>query len=184
MFLENKKIALAVTGSIAAYKAADIASLLVKEGAEVQVLMTREAAEFITPLTLKTLSRRPVLCDLWADKLGRGDWEPEHIAVADWADVLLVAPATAHVIACFAAGLAPDVVTCAYLATRAPVVVAPAMNGKMLDHPATQRNLDVLRSRGNLIVEPATGTLACGYAGKGKLASPAEIVEHVANLFL
>lgn len=182
MFLENKKIALAVTGSIAAFKAADIASLLVKEGAEVQVLMTREATEFITPLTLKTLSRRPVICDLWANE--RGDWAPEHIAVADWADVLLVAPATAHIIACFAAGLAPDLVTCTYLATRAPVVIAPAMNGKMLEHPATRRNLDVLRSRGNLIVEPATGTLACGYEGKGKLASPPEIVEHVANLFL
>lgn len=183
MFLENKKIALAVTGSIAAYKAADIVSLLVKEGAQVRVLMTREATEFITPLTLKTLSRNPVCNDLWAEKSGENQ-TPEHIALADWADVFLVAPATAHVIACFAAGLAPDVVSSTYLATRAPVVIAPAMNGKMFEHPATQNNLDILRSRGHLIVEPATGMLACGYAGKGKLAPPAEIIERVTNLFL
>lgn len=179
MFLEKKKIALAVTGSIAAYKAAEIVSLLVKEGAEVQVLMTKEAAEFITPLTLKTLSRRPVICDLWAEDEG---WVPGHIAVAGWADLFLAAPATAHMIACFANGLAPDVVSCTYLATRAPVVIAPAMNCNMLDHPATQENIAKLRARGNLIVEPAAGMLACGYEGRGKLASPVEIVEHVVNI--
>ncbi len=179
MFLENKKIALAVTGSIAAYKAAEIVSLLVKEGAQVRVLMTPEAARFISPLTLKTLSRNPVISDLWAEG---EDWVPEHIAVAGWADLFLVAPATAHMIACFANGLAPEVVSCTYLATRAPVVIAPAMNCNMLDHPATQENLDKLRLRGNVIVEPAAGMLACGYEGRGKLAAPSEILEHVINI--
>ena len=178
-FLEGKKIALGVTGSIAAYKAAEIVSLLKKEGADVQVLMTRESEEFITPLTLKTLSRRSVACDLWADS---ASWKPEHIDIAEWADLLLVAPATAHVIACFAHGLAPDVLTCVYLATRAPVVVAPAMNVNMLAHPATQANLEILRERGNVIVEPDAGMLACGYEGKGKLAAPARIVERIVDI--
>lgn len=179
MFLERKKILLGVTGSIAAYKAAEIVSLLVKEGAEVQVLMTREAAQFITPLTLKTLSRRPVFSDLWD---AQGDWKPEHIAVADWADLFLVAPATAHMIACFAQGLAPEIIACTYLATRAPIVIAPAMNCKMYEHAATQENLEKLRARGNAIVEPVSGTLACGDAGKGKMASPEAILERVANI--
>lgn len=178
-FLEGKKIALGVTGSIAAYKAAEIVSLLKKEGADVQVLMTREAEEFITPLTLKTLSRRSVARDLWADS---ASWKPEHIDIAEWADLLLVAPATAHVIACFAHGLAPDVLTCVYLATRAPVVIAPAMNVNMLSHPATQANLEILRERGNVVVEPDAGMLACGYEGKGKLAAPARIVERIVDI--
>lgn len=179
MFLENKKIALAVTGSIAAYKAAEITSLLVKEGAEVRVLMTKEAERFIAPLTLKTLSRNPVVSDLWDEREG---WIPEHIAVAGWADLFLVAPATAHIMACFANGLAPEVVSCTYLATRAPVIIAPAMNCNMLDHPATQENIMKLRSRGNIIVEPTAGMLACGYEGRGKLAAPSEILEHVVNV--
>lgn len=179
MFLENKKIALAVTGSIAAYKAAEITSLLVKEGAEVHVLMTPEAARFITPLTLKTLSRNAVISDLWDEREG---WVPGHIDIAGRVDLFLVAPATAHMIACFANGLAPDVISCTYLATRAPVVIAPAMNCNMLDHPATQENLAKLRSRGHIIVEPAAGMLACGYEGRGKLADPKAIVEHVVNI--
>lgn len=177
--LQGKKIALGVTGSIAAYKAAEIVSLLKKEGAEVQVLMTKEAEEFITPLTLKTLSQRPVACDLW-DK--NSSWVPEHIDIAGWADAYLVAPATAHIIACFAHGLAPEVLSCVYLATRAPVIIAPAMNVNMLNHPATQANLQILRERGHTIIEPADGMLACGYAGKGKLAPPAEIVARLAEL--
>lgn len=179
MFLENKKIALAVTGSIAAYKAAELVSLMIKEGAQVRVLMTQEAKQFITPLTLKTLSRNEVVSDLWNEREG---WIPGHIDIAGWADLFLVAPATAHMIACFANGLAPEVVSCTYLATRAPVVIAPAMNCNMLDHPATQENLAKLRSRGNVIVEPAAGMLACGYEGRGKLAAPSEILEHVVNI--
>ena len=171
-FLEGKKIALGVTGSIAAYKAADIVSLLVKEGAEVQVLMTKEAQAFITPLTLKTLSRRSVISGLWENS---PSWKPEHIEIASWADLYLVAPATAHI-------LASDVLSCVYLATRAPVVIAPAMNVNMLTHPATQANIRTLRERGNIIIEPAEGMLACGDSGKGKLAPPAEIVDRVVDI--
>lgn len=179
-FLEGKKIALGVTGSIAAYKAAEITSLLVKEGAEVQVLMTEEAKEFITPLTLKTLSRRPVYCGLWNEDAA--SWKPGHIEIAGWADLFLVAPATAHIIACFAQGLAPEALSCVYLATRAPVVIAPAMNVNMLTHPATQTNLNILRERGNIIIEPDEGMLACGYSGKGKLAAPAKIVDRLVDI--
>ena len=179
MFLEGKKIALAVTGSIAAYKAAEICSLLIKEGASVRVLMTREAKEFITPLTLQTLSRNPVADDLWA---APKNWVPEHIDIATWADLFLVAPATAHIIACFAQGLAPEIVSTTYLATKAPVVIAPAMNSNMFEHPATQANLQILRSRGNVIVEPAEGRLACGVNGKGHLAPVVEIVEHISSI--
>lgn len=179
-FLHGKRIVLGVTGSIAAYKAADITSQLVKLGAEVQVVMTREATQLIQPLTLQVLSRRPVASDLWAE--GQG-WQPGHIEIADSADLLLVAPATAHTLACFAHGLAPDLLTGIYLATPAPVMLAPAMNGKMLDHAATQANLAVLRARGHAIIEPAEGLLACGYEGKGKLAPVEEIVERVTTFF-
>ena len=178
-FLEGKKIALGVTGSIAAYKAAEIVSLLVKEGAEVQVLMTEEAEKFITPLTLKTLSRRPVLRGLWDDA---ASWKPGHIDIASWADFYLIAPATAHIIGCFARGLAPEALSCVYLATRAPVIIAPAMNVNMLTHPATQENLEILRKRGHIIVEPEEGLLACGDSGKGKLAAPAKIVKQLIDL--
>lgn len=178
--LEGKKIALAVTGSIAAFKAAEIVSLLRKSGADVRVLMTREAAEFITPLTLKTLSRNDVALDLWAKN---APWKPEHIALADWADALLVAPATAHIIACFAHGLAPEIVSCTYLATRAPVFVVPAMNVNMLEHAATQANIATLRARGNVVLEPETGALACGTDAKGRLPAPAAIVAALEKIF-
>lgn len=179
-FLHGKKIVLGITGSIAAYKAADITSQLVKLGAAVQVVMTREATEFIQPLTLQVLSRRPVACDMWAESKG---WQPGHIDIADSADLLLVAPATAHTLACFAQGLAPDLLTSIYLATPAPVMLAPAMNGKMLRHVATQENIATLRARGHAIVEPAEGMLACGYEGEGKLAPVAEIIERVTTFF-
>ncbi len=178
--LDGKTILLGVTGSIAAYKAADITSQLVKLGASVHVVMTREATEFITPLTLQVLSRNPVGHDLW--KEGEG-WQPGHIELADRADLLLVAPATAHILACFAQGLAPDLLTSIHLATPAPVMVAPAMNGKMLKHPATQENLGILRKRGVRVVEPVEGLLACGYEGAGKLAPVETIVEAVKSFF-
>jgi phosphopantothenoylcysteine synthetase/decarboxylase len=179
-FLNDKRIVLGVTGSIAAYKAADIVSQLVKLGARVRVVMTREAARFITPLTLQVLSRQPVASDMW--ELSR-DWEPGHIALADDADLLLVAPATAHILGCFAHGLAPDLLTSVYLATPAPVMIAPAMNGKMLGHAATQANLSTLRLRGNIIIEPAEGMLACGSEGRGRLAAVPGIVERVTAFF-
>ncbi len=174
MSWQGKFIVLGITGSIAAYKAAELTSQLVKGGAEVHVVMTKEAQQLIGPITLQTLSRHPVGTDLWKEGPG---WQPSHIDLADRADLLLVAPATAHILACFAAGMAPDLLTSLYLATCAPVVLAPAMNGKMLAHPATQTNLRILRERGHTIVEPAEGLLACGYEGKGKLATIEDILE-------
>lgn len=180
MSLAGKNIVLGVTGSIAAYKAADIVSLLVKHRAEVHVVMTASATRFITPLTLRTLSRHPVAAGLWDDEK---DWEPGHIDLADHADLLLVAPATAQTIARFAHGLADDLLSSIYLATPAPTMLAPAMNGKMLAHAATQANLATLRSRGHRIIEPAEGLLACGYEGKGKLALVEDVLAAVEDFF-
>lgn len=177
--LAGRTILLGITGSIAAYKAADIASALVKAGADVHAVLSENGARFITPLTLKTLTRNPALVDLWEE--GEG-WQPGHIELADKADLLLVAPATAHTLACMAHGLAPNLLTSIYLATPAPVLLAPAMNSKMLAHPATQANLATLKARGHGIIEPAEGVLACGYEGKGKLAPVDTIVEAAVEL--
>jgi len=176
--LKGKMIALGVTGSIAAYKAADLCSALVKLGADVHVIMTQSAARFISPMTMRTMSRNTVATDMWDES----KWKPGHIDIADAADLLLVAPATAHLIAEFAQGLAPDLLTCAYLATRAPTLIAPAMNGKMLDHPATQANIELLKQRGVQFVEVAEGMLACGYEGRGRLAPVEMIVEESVKL--
>lgn len=170
--MKGKTIVLGVTGSIAAYKAADLTSMLVQAGAEVRVVMTEAAARIVAPITLQTLSRNPVAVDLWAEENG---WQPGHIDLADSADLLAVVPATANTIACFAHGLAPNLLCNIYLATQAPVLIAPAMNGKMLAHPATCRNLEILERRGNTVLETAEGMLACGYEGKGKLA-PVEAI--------
>jgi phosphopantothenoylcysteine decarboxylase len=172
-------IVLGITGSIAAYKAADLASQLVKQGHEVRVVMTRAAAEFITPLTLQTLTRNPVIVSLEDEKQS---WKPGHIELADAADLFLVAPATANVLGEFANGLAPDPLTSVYLALprTTPVLIAPAMNGKMWLHPATQRNVTRLKEDGCLFVDPATGGLACGYEGIGRLAPVEEILERAA----
>lgn len=177
--LKDRTIILGVTGSIAAYKAADLTSRLVEYGAEVFPVLTESACRFIQPLTLQTLARNPAASDLWAEEDG---WQPGHIEIADRADLLLVAPATANCLANFAHGLAPDLLTSIHLATRAPVLLAPAMNGKMLEHPATQANLLSLRERGYKIVDVENGRLACGYEGLGKLASIDAILESV--LFL
>ena len=161
-------IVLGVTGSIAAYKAADLTSLLVKGGASVTVVMTADAQRFITPLPFKTLSRRPVITDLYDEDEG---WKPSHIRVADEADILLVAPATANCIAKLAHGLADDALTCIALAVRphTRVFIAPAMNGKMWLHPATQANVAVLKDRGVEFIGPDEGMLSCGYEGVGRL---------------
>lgn len=179
--LAGKTVILGVTGSIAAYKAADITSQLVKWGAAVHVIMTDSACRFIAPLTLQTLSRNPVHTSMWNDIK---EWEPGHISLADRADLLLAAPATAQTIANFAHGLAPDLLCNTYLATRAPVVIAPAMNGKMLDHDATQQNLKILEKRGHTIMETQYGMLACGYEGKGKLATVESICETACSVLL
>ncbi len=168
-----KTVVLGVTGSIAAYKAAEVVSLLRNKGHEVFVVMTRSAADFITPLTLATLSRNPVLGDL-GEEQGES-WKPGHIELADRADLLLVAPATANSIARLAHGFADDALGAVALATRAPVLIAPAMNGKMWEHPATQENCERLRRRRVEFIGPASGMLACGYEGSGRLAEPADI---------
>ena len=168
------RIILGVTGSIAAYKAADIASLLTKRGHQVTCVMTKAAVEFITPLTLQTLSRQPVITDLFAEKEG---WQPGHIQLADDADLLLIAPATADTLSRLAHGGASDALSAIALATRAPIVIAPAMNGKMWLHAATQQNVAILKSWGHTFIEPAEGLLACGYEGVGRLAPVESIVQ-------
>jgi phosphopantothenoylcysteine decarboxylase/phosphopantothenate--cysteine ligase len=161
-----KCVVLGVTGSIAAYKSAELASLLVKQGHDVFVVMTRDAAEFITPLTLQTLSKNPVTTSFFDEK---ENWPPGHIELADRANLLLVAPATANVIAELAHGLASHPLAAIALATRAPILMAPAMNGKMWDHPATQENVGRLKARGVEFIGPEEGMLACGYEGVGRL---------------
>ncbi len=173
------RIILGVTGSIAAYKAADLASQLTKAGHGVTCVLTKSALEFVTPLTLGTLSKNPVITDLFAEKEG---WQPGHIQLADEADLLLIAPATANILASMANGFAHDALTAIALATRAPILIAPAMNGKMWQHPATQRNVETLRGFGAQFVEPASGMLACGYEGVGRLAEVETILQAVANV--
>jgi phosphopantothenoylcysteine decarboxylase/phosphopantothenate--cysteine ligase len=173
------KIALGVSGGIAAYKAAEIVRLLQDRGIRVQVVMTRAAREFIQPLTFAALSGEKVITDMFGAGAGEHpniDSAVEHIAVAQSIDALLVAPATADVLAKFAQGMATDFLTTLYLATTAPVVVAPAMNVNMWEHPATQANLDILKKRGVHIVEPGAGYLACGMTGPGRLAENEAIV--------
>jgi phosphopantothenoylcysteine synthetase/decarboxylase len=170
----RRTVVLGVTGSIAAYKSAEIASLLRKAGHEVFVVMTRAAAEFITPLTLATLSRHPVLSDLSEEQ--EGGWKPGHIELADRADLILVAPASADSIARLANGFADDALGAVALATRAPLLIAPAMNGKMWEHPATRTNTETLRNRGASFVGPEEGMLACGYEGTGRLAAVEGII--------
>src|SRR5246500_2404903 len=176
------KVALGVAGGIAAYKAAEIVRLLQERGIRVQVVMTEAAQEFIKPLTFAALSGEKVVPGMFA---GSGAEQPniasaiEHIAVAQSIDALLVAPATADVLAKFAQGVANDFLTTLYLATTAPVIVAPAMNVNMWEHPATQQNLEILRKRGVKIVEPGSGYLACGMTGPGRLAENEAVVAAV-----
>ena len=173
--LAGKTIALGVSGSIAAYKSADLASELRKAGADVHVVMTESATQFISALTLGTLSRNPVLTSFWDEE----GWQPGHIELADKIDLFLVAPATAQQVGNYANGLAPDLLGAIYLATKATVMLAPAMNGKMYQHEAVQKNLDALKGRGVEIIEPVVGELACGYEGIGKLAPIDVIVQKV-----
>jgi phosphopantothenoylcysteine decarboxylase / phosphopantothenate---cysteine ligase len=174
----NLKVALGVSGGIAAYKAAEIVRLLQERGIRVQVIMTQAAQEFIQPLTFAALSGEKVITGMFAagNEQPNIDSAVEHIAVAQSIDALLVAPATADILAKFAQGIANDFLTTLYLATTAPVVLAPAMNVNMWNHPATQANLDLLRERGVRIVEPDEGYLACGMVGPGRLAENATIV--------
>src|SRR5256714_7181764 len=162
----GKTIVLGVTGSIAAYKSAELASLLVKQGHQVFAVMTHDATEFITPLTLQTLSKNPVMTSFFDEK---ENWRPGHIELADRASLLLIAPATAHILAELAHGLASHPLAAIALATRAPILIAPAMNGKMWSHPATRENVEKLKIRGVEFIGPEEGMLACGYEGVGRL---------------
>ena len=179
--LEGKKILVGVSGGIAAYKAAELVSRLRKQGAEVHVVMTQVATEFITPLTLRTLANNPVHVEMFAEpKL----WNVEHIALAQNADVIVIAPATANIIAKMAAGLADDLLSSVLLASPAPIFIAPAMNHGMYHHPATRANLQCLKGRGVNFIGPANGFQACGTDGDGRMSEPAEIVEALNRYFV
>lgn len=169
-----RRIVLGVTGSIAAYKACELVRLFVKRGDSVQVVMTPAACEFVRPLTFQTLSRNPVAVEQFAPPVA---WRPEHIALAEAADLMVVAPATANTIAKLRYGIADNLLTAVALAVRGRMVVAPAMNTAMWEAPATRENLVELRRRGVCIVEPSAGELACGASGGGRLAELAQIVE-------
>jgi phosphopantothenoylcysteine synthetase/decarboxylase len=173
---EAPHVVLGVTGSIAAFKAVELLRLMQKKGWDVSVVMTDGATRFVTPLTFQTLSRNTVGLGLFDETDG---WHPEHIAYADRADVLVIAPCTANVMAKLAQGLADDLLTCTALATRAPLVIAPAMNDNMWAHPATRANRELLQSRGVTFVEVGSGELACGREGEGRLADLQKILSDV-----
>lgn len=177
--LKGRKILLGVTGGIAAYKAAVIIRHLVREGAEVKVIMTPHARDFITPLTLATLSRNPVMADFFDPEDGR--WN-SHIDLGLWADLFLVAPVTANTMGKMAAGIADNLLLTTFLSARCPVFLAPAMDLDMLSHPSTVRNIETLKSFGNHIIEPDTGELASGLEGKGRMAEPEVIVKELKEL--
>lgn len=178
--LKGKHILLGVTGSIAAYKAAHLIRLLVKQGAEVRVIMTPLAKEFISPLTLATLSKSPILVDFFEPE--NGQWN-SHIDLGIWADLYLVAPATANTIAKMAYGIADNLLLTTYLSARCPVMIAPAMDVDMFLHPTTQENIQKLKSSGNIIIEPREGQLASGLEGKGRMEEPEIIVEKIIQHF-
>lgn len=180
MPLKGKKIVLCVTGSIAAYKAVYLLRSLMKAGAEVQVLMTEAAKEFVTPLTFSTLSGKPVLSDFFAKS--SGSWN-SHVDLGRWADLFLVVPATASTIGKMANGLCDNLVTTTYLSAKCPVMVAPAMDLDMFEHPAMQENLRKLKAFGNIIIEPASGELASGLIGKGRMEEPEAILKSIEQFF-
>jgi len=180
MMLKGKNILIGVTGGIAAYKTATIIRLLVKNGAIVKVIMTDHAKEFITPLTLATLSKNPVLTEFFNPE--NGDWN-SHVDLGLWANLFLIAPATANSIAKMANGVSDNLLLTTYLSARCPVFVAPSMDMDMLNHPATIINIETLKAFGNYILEPVSGELASGLSGKGRMAEPEDIVKEIENFF-
>ena len=178
--LQGKNILIGVTGGIAAYKVVEVVSRLKKLGAEVRVVMTRAAAEFVAPRTFQEITKNPVSVEMFA---GAVNFHVEHIALANFADVVLIAPATANFLAKAAHGIADDLLTTIILATPAPLMVAPSMNTLMLEHPATQKNLEILENRGVKIIDAEIGLLACGTSGKGRLAEPENICEELVKFF-
>ena len=177
--LAGKTVAVGVCSSIAVYKAAELVSLLTKSGAVVKVVMTENAAKLMSPRIFQTLSRNKTYVSMWEDV---PDWKPEHISLAEEADLLLIAPATANALGNFAHGIAPDMLSTLFLATRVPVLVAPAMNCDMLANPAVVENIEILKRRGVKFVEPETGELACGRSGAGRLAPVEKIAEKAAEI--
>ncbi|MFP4019204.1 MAG: bifunctional phosphopantothenoylcysteine decarboxylase/phosphopantothenate--cysteine ligase CoaBC [Bacteroidales bacterium] len=180
MLLKNKNILLGITGSIAAYKAAMLVRLLVKEGADVKIIMTEYAREFITPLTMATLSKNPILVDFFNPE--NGEWN-SHVNLGEWADLYLVAPATANTMGKMANGVADNLLLTTYLSAKCKVMIAPAMDLDMYQHPANLKNIETLKSYGNLFIEPATGELASGLSGKGRMEEPQMILEKVIDFF-
>lgn len=180
MSLKDKKFILGITGSIAAYKAAILIRLLIKEGAQVKVIMTPLAKEFITPVTLATLSKNTVLSDFF--KHDDGEWN-SHVDLGIWADMMLIAPTTANTMAKMANGICDNLLLTTYLSARCPVMHVPAMDMDMFRHPATIKNMETLRSYGNIFVEPSSGELASGLHGKGRMEDPEKIVEVIKNYF-
>ncbi len=173
--MSKRKILLGVTGSIAAYKAVELVRLFIKNGDTVQVVMTEAATKFVAPLTFQTLSRNPVYVDQFAPIVS---WQPEHIALSE-CDLALIAPATANTLAKMRYGLADNLLTATLLATRAPIVVAPAMNTGMWESPVTQENIAALKARGVTVIEPVDGELACGVKGNGRMMDPDKIFERI-----
>jgi len=178
--LQGKKILLGLTASIAAYKTATIVRLLVREGAEVQVIMTPMAKEFITPVTLSALSGKPVHIDFFSGQ--NGQWD-SHVDLGIWADLFLIAPVTASTLGKMANGIADNLLLTTYLSCKSPVILAPAMDLDMYQHPSTTRNIQILQSYGNQIIEPGTGELASGLYGKGRMEEPEIILEKVQSFF-
>lgn len=178
--IKGKKIVLGITGSIAAYKAAVLTRGLIKKGAEVQIVITPAGKEFITPVTLSALTSKPVISEFFAQR--DGTWH-SHVDLGLWADVMLIAPATASTIGKMAHGIADNMLITTYLSMKAPVFIAPAMDLDMFAHPATQHNLDILRSYGNHIIEPASGELASHLVGKGRMEEPERIIEELEAFF-
>ncbi len=177
--LKGKNILIGVSGGIAAYKVATVIRLLVKEGSSVKVIMTDQAKKFITPLTLATLSKNPVFGEFSDPE--NGSWN-SHVELGLWADLFLIAPATANTIGKLANGIADNLLLTSYLSARCKVVIAPSMDLDMLNHPATLQNIETLRTRGNIILEPASGELASGLSGKGRMTEPEDIVREIEKL--
>ena len=175
---EAKHVVLGVTGGIAAYKAADLVSKLTSKGVEVRVVMTQAATELVTPRTFQTLSRNNVLTSLWDTP----DWKPEHVALSNWADLMVIAPCTANTLAKIACGIGDDALSTCVIANQAPLLVAPAMNPAMWNNPAVQNNVAILKQRGVHFAGPVCGHVACGADGTGRMVEPLEIMEKIFEL--